>query len=382
MKLNYHRTQFVLSAPSIGALPKNNGLEVAFVGASNVGKSSLINAICNQKALARTSSTPGRTQLINIFSVAPYCNLVDLPGYGFAAVPEKLKIQWQKSLGNYIEKRELLAGIVILMDSRHPLKPHDQQMLAWAAESQVPFVVVLTKTDKNTQSEMMKLMNQVNEALVRYVVASEENPDPQPIRVIPVSAAKKRGLEKLTAVLDEWFAPVTERYEELGITDLRPMTKADFEQLVDEEGNADQVDAASLTGAATDQAQSAPYAEYVGDEGVGALAQMIAAEPTKGSSNKQRYSPTARRLGTSKPFVAVKKGPKPSWRDKMKAADKAEDRSADKSGSKSGKPAGKAGAGKNPKAGKPATKPQAAKPAAKSAGKAKNNTGAGKAKGR
>ncbi|RIY34526.1 hypothetical protein CKF58_08145 [Psittacicella hinzii] len=282
LKLNYHRTKFIMSAPSIAKLPVNNGYEVAFVGVSNAGKSSLLNALCNQKNLAKTSSTPGRTQLINLFAVAPYVNLVDLPGYGYAAVPEKLKIEWQKSLGTYLEKREYLAGIVLLMDSRHPLKPLDQQMLEWCREFGVPVVVVLTKIDKLTQQEQMKQLRLVNEALVAYTVASDENPDPEPIQVIPVSSVKKRGIDKLAAVLDAWFAPVTSQYEQMGITDLTPPSKYDISnEVVGEE-----------------QAESS------------LLGSLIASRETKGKTKKQRYSPTARRLGTSKPFVDPKKAKK------------------------------------------------------------------------
>ncbi|RIY32219.1 hypothetical protein CKF59_07140 [Psittacicella gerlachiana] len=277
LKLNYQRTKFIMSSPSISKLPVDNGLEVAFVGVSNAGKSSLLNALCNQKSLAKTSSTPGRTQLINLFAVAPYVNLVDLPGYGYAAVPEKLKIEWQKSLGTYLEKREYLAGIVLLMDARHPLKPLDQQMLQWCVEFSVPVVVVLTKTDKLTQQELMKQIRLVNEALIAFTVASEENPDPEPIKVIPVSSVKKRGLDKLAEVLDLWFDPVTSKYEEMGITDLTPPDKSHLVIEEQEEVNG------------------------------GYLSQALASKETKGKTTKQRYSPTARRLGTSKPFVDPKK---------------------------------------------------------------------------
>ncbi|RIY32409.1 hypothetical protein CKF54_04955 [Psittacicella hinzii] len=279
LKLNYQRTKFIMSSPSISKLPINNGLEVAFVGVSNAGKSSLLNALCNQKSLAKTSSTPGRTQLINLFAVAPYVNLVDLPGYGYAAVPEKLKIEWQKSLGTYLEKREYLAGIVLLMDSRHPLKPLDQQMLQWCVEFSVPVVVVLTKTDKLTQSELMKQIRKVEEALIAFTIADENNPDPQPIEIIPVSSMKKRGIDKLANVLDNWFSPVTSKYEEMGITDLTPPER---EQLT-----------------LPDEVKT--------EVNTGFLSQALSSKETKGKTNKQRYSPTARRLGTSKPFVDPKK---------------------------------------------------------------------------
>ncbi|MDG6370056.1 ribosome biogenesis GTP-binding protein YihA/YsxC, partial [Glaesserella parasuis] len=132
IKLNYHKTHFLTSAPDIHHLPEDSGVEIAFAGRSNAGKSTALNALTNQKNLARTSKTPGRTQLINLFEVEPNCKLVDLPGYGYAAVPEQMKLQWQRSLGEYLQKRECLRGVVILMDIRHPLKDLDQQMIEWA----------------------------------------------------------------------------------------------------------------------------------------------------------------------------------------------------------------------------------------------------------
>lgn len=275
------------SAPNINKLPINNGLEVAFVGVSNAGKSSLINALCNQNNLCKTSSTPGRTQLINLFSVAPYCNIVDLPGYGYAAVPEKLKIAWQKSLGNYLEKREYLAGIVLLMDSRHPLKPLDQQMLDWATTFNIPIIIALTKIDKLKQQEFIKTMNLVKQALVKYVVASEDNPNPQEIKVIPCSSTKRRGVDQIAQQLDEWFSPVTSKYKEMGIINMHPMTKEDLLAT-----DISIIDQASVLGSMVSNL-----------ENDGFLAQSIVSPVTKGRSRKQRYSPTARRLGTSKPFV-------------------------------------------------------------------------------
>ncbi len=119
---NYQQTHFVTSAPDIRHLPSDTGIEVAFAGRSNAGKSSALNTLTNQKNLARTSKTPGRTQLINLFEVAEGKRLVDLPGYGYAQVPEEMKIKWQRALGEYLEKRMCLKGLVVLMDIRHPLK--------------------------------------------------------------------------------------------------------------------------------------------------------------------------------------------------------------------------------------------------------------------
>ena len=122
IKLNYHKTHFLTSAPKYSCHPRRYWNWNCFCGTLKCRESTALNALTNQKSLARTSKTPGRTQLINLFEVEPNCKLVDLPGYGYAAVPEKMKIEWQKSLGEYLQKRKCLGGLVVLMDIRHPLK--------------------------------------------------------------------------------------------------------------------------------------------------------------------------------------------------------------------------------------------------------------------
>jgi len=168
IKLNYHKTHFLTSAPNIRSIPEDTGIEIAFAGRSNAGKSTALNALTNQKSLARTSKTPGRTQLINLFEVEPNCKLVDLPGYGYAAVPEKMKIEWQKSLGEYLQKRECLGGLVVLMDIRHPLKDLDQQMIEWAVSADLPVMLLLTKADKLSQSARSKQVKMVREAILPF----------------------------------------------------------------------------------------------------------------------------------------------------------------------------------------------------------------------
>ena len=199
IKLNYHKTHFLTSAPNICSIPEDTGIEIAFAGRSNAGKSTALNALTNQKNLARTSKTPGRTQLINLFEVEPQCKLVDLPGYGYAAVPEQMKLQWQQALGEYLQKRECLAGIVILMDIRHPLKDLDQQMIEWAVASEKPVLLLLTKADKLSQSERSKQVKMVREAIL---------PFQGDIQVEAFSALKRTGIDCLAAKLDAWFAPV------------------------------------------------------------------------------------------------------------------------------------------------------------------------------
>lgn len=186
-----------MSAPDIRHLPEDNGVEIAFAGRSNAGKSTALNALTNQRSLARTSKTPGRTQLINLFEVENSCKLVDLPGYGYAAVPEQMKLQWQKALGEYLQKRECLKGVVILMDIRHPLKDLDQQMIEWAVASQLPVLLLLTKADKLSQSARSKQVKMVREAIL---------PFQGDIQVEAFSALNKMGIERLAHKLDSWFS--------------------------------------------------------------------------------------------------------------------------------------------------------------------------------
>ncbi len=198
-RLNYQKTHFLISAPNIKAMPEDSGIEVAFAGRSNAGKSTALNALTKQKNLARTSKTPGRTQLINVFEVEEGCKLVDLPGYGYAAVPEKMKIQWQKSLGEYLQKRECLHGIVILMDIRHPLKDLDQQMIEWAVMANKSVLLLLTKADKLSQSARSKQVKMVREAIL---------PFQGDIQVETFSGSKGLGIDKLAGKLNTWFAPL------------------------------------------------------------------------------------------------------------------------------------------------------------------------------
>jgi GTP-binding protein len=157
----YRRTVFVTSAARFDQSPPDGGWEVAFAGRSNAGKSSAINALCDQKTLARTSRTPGRTQLLNFFEVTGQRRLVDLPGYGYARVAEGIKRDWQGSLSDYLEKRHCLRGLVLVMDSRHPLKEYDLQMLAWAANITLPVHVLLSKADKLNRQESTQTLELV-----------------------------------------------------------------------------------------------------------------------------------------------------------------------------------------------------------------------------
>lgn len=149
-KINFNTARFLVSAPSLKQCPPEKGAEVAFAGRSNAGKSSAINRLTQNKKLVRTSKTPGCTIQINFFQLqnSPDLRLVDLPGYGYAAVPDAMKQKWQQHLSQYLHERQCLKGLVLAMDIRHPLQDLDIMMLNWAVESEMPLHTLLTKSDK------------------------------------------------------------------------------------------------------------------------------------------------------------------------------------------------------------------------------------------
>lgn len=197
---NYQQTRFLTSAPDIRALPDDSGIEVAFAGRSNAGKSSALNTLTRQNSLARTSKTPGRTQLINTFHLAENKRLIDLPGYGFAKVPLEVKEKWQKSLSEYLMKRQSLKGIVVLMDIRHPLKDLDQQLVHWAVQSDLSVLILLTKADKLSPGPRKKTVLEVREASLAFM---------GDVTVEAFSSLNKIGLAELEQVLDRWFSGET-----------------------------------------------------------------------------------------------------------------------------------------------------------------------------
>ena len=146
--IDFRVASFLQSASNLGNAPSDTGSEVAFAGRSNAGKSSAINTLTGNKKLARTSRTPGRTQLINFFSLSDSQRLVDLPGYGYAKVPLKMKQEWNRHMTDYLQRRESLRGLILLMDIRHPLTEADEQMIGWASSAQMPVHALLTKADK------------------------------------------------------------------------------------------------------------------------------------------------------------------------------------------------------------------------------------------
>jgi len=195
--INLTKATFTISAPDIRKLPSDNGIEVAFAGRSNAGKSSALNTLTNQKSLARTSKTPGRTQLINVFEIGDNKRLIDLPGYGFAKVPLAMKQKWQKALGEYLQNRDSLKGLVVLMDIRHPLKDLDTDLIEWAADSDLPVLALLTKADK------LSLGKCSSEVLTVRKKLAELNAD---ITVQAFSSLKRTGVEQANKIICDWFA--------------------------------------------------------------------------------------------------------------------------------------------------------------------------------
>lgn len=176
--------------------PADFGCEVAFAGRSNAGKSSAINALTGNTKLARTSRTPGRTQLINFFTVADQIRLVDLPGYGFAKVPLKVKQEWNKQLERYLQLRQSLKGLILLMDIRHPLKDYDRQMIEWAVKSEMPVHILLTKSDKLKRGPAKSAL---------FAVQKELQKHERWISVQLFSSLSHDGMDELQRTLNWWL---------------------------------------------------------------------------------------------------------------------------------------------------------------------------------
>lgn len=191
----YRQAHFLISAGNAKQFPLQ-GFEVAFAGRSNAGKSSAINTLCDNKGLARTSKTPGRTRLVNFFELDEQRRLVDLPGYGFAKVPIAMKNEWQKLMTQYLSEQEALNGLVVIMDIRHPLNDYDWQMLEWCDHFNLPAHVLLTKADKIKRGpqQASKLLTQkkLKEAGINASVQT-------------FSALNKAGLDELVTKLNDWL---------------------------------------------------------------------------------------------------------------------------------------------------------------------------------
>ncbi|MGR9051682.1 MAG: ribosome biogenesis GTP-binding protein YihA/YsxC [Gammaproteobacteria bacterium] len=194
----YYQTRFLKSAPHVNDAPDDTGLEIAFAGRSNAGKSSAINTLTRQKTLARISKTPGRTQMLNFFSVADDKRFVDLPGYGYAKVPLDVKKKWHRMMESYLNRRRTLCGIVLVMDIRHPLTDFDRQMVDWCRSADLPLHVLLTKSDKLSFGAAKNTLLQVRTELAKAGVAAS---------VQLFSALKTVGIDEIHEILDRWFNP-------------------------------------------------------------------------------------------------------------------------------------------------------------------------------
>ncbi len=197
MNTRYQKTRYLTSAPNVKTAPPDEGFEVAFAGRSNAGKSSAINAITQQKSLARVSKTPGRTRMLNFFRVDEQRRLVDLPGYGYAQVPEAILKNWRWALESYFSERRSLRGVFLVMDIRHPLTPFDRRLIEWCQHWEFPLHIALTKADKLGRGAALQILRTV-EAELKAIEGLK-------ISLQLFSALKRTGLEEAWAVLDRWL---------------------------------------------------------------------------------------------------------------------------------------------------------------------------------
>ncbi|WP_100644163.1 ribosome biogenesis GTP-binding protein YihA/YsxC [Alteromonas facilis] len=193
----FTRAKFTLSAPDIRHLGDDSGVEVAFAGRSNAGKSSALNTLTRQKNLARTSKTPGRTQMINVFELDEDRRLIDLPGYGYAKVPLAMKKKWQAALAEYLQKRTSLKGLVVLMDIRHPFKDLDQELIHWAVNADIPVLALLTKADKLKSGKRKEQLMMTQEAALAFC---------GDVTVKCFSSLNRIGLPDLENTLSAWLS--------------------------------------------------------------------------------------------------------------------------------------------------------------------------------
>lgn len=192
----YHKTRFLLSTLDFAKDIHDEGSEVAFVGRSNAGKSSALNTLTNQRTLARTSKTPGRTRQLVFFQVDAERRLVDLPGYGYAKAPSQIQERWRRALEDYFKQRQCLKGVFLIMDIRHPLTEFDQRMIERCDYYQRPMHLLLTKADKLNYGSAKNTLLKVQKALAEYS---------QSLSCQLFSATKKIGIDQAHAVLDRWL---------------------------------------------------------------------------------------------------------------------------------------------------------------------------------
>jgi GTP-binding protein len=196
----YANAEFLLSVPHPKQAPEDEGFEVAFAGRSNAGKSSALNTITGRKSLARTSKTPGRTQHLVFFRLDEHRRLVDLPGYGYAKVPEAMKLKWQQAMQTYLAERQALKGLVLIMDIRHPMTDFDQMLIEWCVHHQLPVHILLSKADKLKRGAAKNTLLKLNRDLTGV----------DGVTVQLFSSLKRDGVEEAQQKLDEWLQWDTE----------------------------------------------------------------------------------------------------------------------------------------------------------------------------
>jgi GTP-binding protein len=199
----YHQAKFLKSSPNLKDTPPDMGKEIAFAGRSNAGKSSAINTLTRQNSLARTSKTPGRTQMLNFFEINEQQRFVDLPGYGYAKVPLEVKQKWHQLMEIYLTKRKSLCAIVLVMDVRHPLTEFDWQLVEWCQHSGLALHILLTKADKLTYGAGKNTLLQVQRELKERTI---------PITIQLFSALKKTGVDEMHQALDMLFGIMKETF--------------------------------------------------------------------------------------------------------------------------------------------------------------------------
>lgn len=197
----FRHARFYTTINHLKDLPATTA-EIAFVGRSNAGKSSAINTLTNHTRLAYVSKTPGRTQHINFFELTNGGFMVDLPGYGYAQVPEAIRRHWVTLLGDYLQTRKQLIGLILIMDARHPLKELDKQMLDFFAVTQRPVHILLSKADKLSKNDQIKTLASVKKALQPYIAR-------QQVTVQLFSSLKKQGIDEVNQIATDWFTRQT-----------------------------------------------------------------------------------------------------------------------------------------------------------------------------
>lgn len=195
-KFDLAQAEFVKEAHLISELPPDTGTEIAIAGRSNAGKSSVINTLCNRRKLARTSRTPGRTQQFVVFEFAPNWRVIDLPGFGFAKVSKSKRDHWAQEIPRYLETRESLKGLVLVVDSRHPLKDQEIDILRWCADADLAALLLLNKADKLNQREASKALREIRS----HAHSSDEK-----LTALLFSATARTGFDAATATLAQWF---------------------------------------------------------------------------------------------------------------------------------------------------------------------------------